>query len=78
MTLKERRKLVLVARETPLGLIHLRNMASLAEMGVTILPPMLTYYNHPRSIGDMAAHVVGKIMHEFRLEAPGFKRWGGS
>lgn len=78
VTLKERRKLVLVARETPLGLIHLRNMASLAEMGVTILPPMLTYYNHPRSIGDMAAHVVGKIMHEFRLEAPGFKRWGGS
>ena len=46
VTLKERRKLVLVARETPLGLVHLRNMTALAEMGVTILPPMLTYYQH--------------------------------
>ena len=49
VTLKERRKLVLVARETPLGLVHLRNMTALAEMGVTILPPMLTYYQHPQS-----------------------------
>ena len=47
VTLKERRKLVLVAREAPLGLVHLRNMTALAEMGVTILPPMLTYYQHP-------------------------------
>lgn len=70
VTLKERRKLVLVARETPLGLVHLRNMTALAEMGVTILPPMLTYYQHPQSIEDMTTHIVGKIMREFRLEAP--------
>ena len=78
VTLKERRKLVLVARETPLGLVHLRNMTALAEMGVTILPPMLTYYQHPQSIEDMTTHIVGKIMREFRLEAPGFRRWEGS
>ena len=62
VTLKERRKLVLVARETPLGLVHLRNMTALAEMGVTILPPMLTYYQHPQSIEDMTTHIVGRIM----------------
>ena len=67
-----------VARETPLGLVHLRNMTALAEMGVTILPPMLTYYQHPQSIEDMTTHIVGKIMREFRLEAPGFRRWEGS
>ena len=78
VTLKERRKLVLVARETPLGLVHLRNMTALAEMGVTIFPPMLTYYQHPQSIEDMTTHIVGKIMREFRLEAPGFRRWEGS
>ena len=78
VTLKERRKLVLVVRETPLGLVHLRNMTALAEMGVTILPPMLTYYQHPQSIEDMTTHIVGKIMREFRLEAPGFRRWEGS
>ena len=76
--LKERRKLVLVARETPFGLVHLRNMTALAEMGVTILPPMLTYYQHPQSIEDMTTHIVGKIMREFRLEGPGFRRWEGS
>ena len=78
VTLKERRKLVLVARETPLGLVHLRNMTALAEMGVTILPPMLTYYQHPQSIEDMTTHIVGKIMREFQLEAPGFRKWEGS
>ena len=64
--------------EGPLGLVHLRNMTALAEMGVTILPPMLTYYQHPQSIEDMTTHIVGKIMREFRLEAPGFRRWEGS
>lgn len=78
VTLKERRKLVLVARETPLSLVHLRNMTHLAEMGVVIMPPMLTYYNKPQSIEDMTLHIVGKVMHEFGLEAPGFRRWGGS
>ena len=78
VTLKERRKLVLVARETPCVLGHLRNMAARAEMGVTILPPILTYYQHPQSVEDMTTHIVGKLMREFRLEAPGFRRWEGS
>jgi len=78
VTLKERRKLVLAARETPLSLIHLRNMTSLAEMGAVIMPPVLTYYNQPLSIEDMARHLVGKIMLEFGLEPKGFRRWQGS
>lgn len=76
VTLKERRKLVLVARETPLGLVHLRNMTALAEMGVTILPPMLTYYQHPQSIEDMTTHIVGKIMREFRAGSPRLQEVG--
>lgn len=78
VTLKERRKLVLMARETPLSRIHLRNMSQLAEMGVVIMPPMLTYYNHPESIADMTRHMVAKVMHEFGMELPGFRRWSGS
>lgn len=76
--LKERRKLVLVARETPFSIVHLRNMTQLAEMGVVIMPPMLTFYNQPEYIDDMVGHMVGKILHEFGIEADGFRRWQGS
>lgn len=76
VALKERRRMVLAVRETPLGLVHLRNMTSLAEMGVTILPPMLTYYHRPESVRDMTLHIVGKIMNEFGMDMPGFRRWG--
>ncbi|WP_319761129.1 UbiX family flavin prenyltransferase [Maridesulfovibrio sp.] len=76
VTIKERRKLVMIARETPLSPIHLRNMLSLTEMGVVVMPPMMTYYNHPQSVADMTGHIVGKILHEFGVEATGFKRWG--
>ncbi|WP_419781828.1 UbiX family flavin prenyltransferase [Maridesulfovibrio sp.] len=76
VTVKERRKLVMIARETPLSPIHLRNMLSLTEMGIVVMPPMLTYYNHPQSIKDMTGHIVGKILHEFGVEAQNFKRWG--
>jgi len=78
VTLKEHRKLVLVARETPLSLIHLRNMTSLAEIGAVIMPPVLTYYNQPQGIKDMARHLVGKIMLEFGLKLKGFQRWPGN
>lgn len=77
VTLKERRKLVLAVRETPLNLIHLHNMVTLAGMGVVIMPPVLTFYNHPETIEDMQRHIVGKLLHEFGLEAPCFKRWNG-
>lgn len=76
VTLKERRKLVMVTRESPFSSIHLRNMLSLSETGVVIMPPMLTYYNHPQSLQDATRHIVGKILHEFGIEMHDFKRWG--
>lgn len=75
VTLKEQRKLVLVARETPLSRIHLDNMARLAELGVRILPPMLTFYHQPRGIDDMVDHIVGKVLAEFGIEGQNFRRW---
>lgn len=76
VTIKEQRKLVLVTRETPLSPVHLRNMSQLSMIpGVTIMPPMLTFYNQPKSIEDMIHHLVGKILGRFGLEVKGFKRW---
>lgn len=77
VTLKERRKLILVARECPLNTIHLRNMYELSQMGVEILPPMLTYYNHPQTIEDCTRHIVGKILDRFGIEGENFRRWNG-
>jgi flavin prenyltransferase len=77
VTLKERRKLVLVARESPLSQIHLHNMHVAASCGAIILPPMLTFYNHPRNLGDMVRHIVGKILDVFDVEMVGFNRWDG-
>jgi len=74
--LKERRRLVLAVRECPFSAIHLRNMLALSEMGAVILPPVLTYYINPRSIGDMTTHIAGKILDIFGLDLPGFNRWG--
>jgi len=73
--IKERRKLVLVARESPLSPIHLRNMTTVASIGAIVLPPVLTFYNKPRSIEDMTRHIVGKILDVFDLEIGGFQRW---
>lgn len=78
VTIKERRKLVMLARETPLSPIHLHNMLTLSQMGVVVMPPMVTYYNHPRSVADMTNHIVGKILHEFGIEGTDFKRWGSA
>ncbi len=75
--LKERRKLVLVARECPLSQIHLRNMSTLSSMGAIVLPPMLAFYNHPVTIQDMTTHIVGKILDVFSVDVLGFKRWNG-
>jgi 4-hydroxy-3-polyprenylbenzoate decarboxylase len=75
VTIKERRRLVMVARETPLSSIHLRNMLTLSEMGGIILPPVLTFYNKPDTIQDMVRHIVGKVTDIFGLEMNGFKRW---
>lgn len=76
VTIKEQRKLILVARETPLSPIHLDNLSYLSKLqNVMIMPPMLTYYNNPESIEDMERHIVGKILHQFDIEIDNFKRW---
>ncbi|MFC9132051.1 non-oxidative hydroxyarylic acid decarboxylases subunit B [Streptomyces sp. NPDC057099] len=78
VALKERRRLVLVPRETPLSEIHLENMLQLARMGVQLVPPMPAFYNHPRSVEDIVDHVVGRVLDQFDLPAPAAaKRWNG-
>ena len=77
VTLKERRRLVLVARETPLSQIHLENMLALARMGARIVPPMPAFYNHPASVGDIVDHIVARILDQFDIESPSAKRWTG-
>ena len=68
--------MVLVARETPMSWIHLRNLSTLAQLGAIIMPPMLTFYNHPQTIDDMVTHIVGKILDRFGVEDSAFCRWG--
>lgn len=77
VVLKERRKLVLVARETPLSEIHLENMLKLSRMGVTILPPMPAFYNKPQSIDDIVDHIVARVLDQFGIDAEFAKRWDG-
>lgn len=76
VTLKERRKLVLVPRECPLNPIHLRNQYELSLMGAVVLPPVLGYYHHPESIEEIEHQLVGKILDQFGIEYDGFRRWG--
>lgn len=76
VTMKEGRKLVLVARETPLSQIHLRNLYELSRMGAVIIPPMLSYYNRPGSVADCTAHIAGKVLDQFGIESEDFRRWG--
>ncbi len=75
VTLKEKRKLVLVVRETPLHLGHLRTLTQLAEIGAVILPPIPALYAQPRSVDDIIAHTVGKALDQFGIENDLFKRW---
>ena len=63
--LKERRRLVLLARETPLHLVHLRNMTTVTEMGAIVMPPMPTFYTHPQSVDDIVNHTVGRVLDLF-------------
>jgi 4-hydroxy-3-polyprenylbenzoate decarboxylase len=77
VTIKERRKLVLAARECPLSPIHLRNMYELSQIGICIVPTMVSYYNHPKSIEDVTHHIVGKILDSFGIEYGYFRRWEG-
>ncbi len=76
VTLKERRRLVLVTRETPLNLIHIRNMETVTLAGATVFPPVLAFYHRPQSIQDLLAHIVGKVLDQFAIPHDLFHRWG--
>lgn len=76
VTLKERRKLVLAAREAPLGTLHLRNLYEASQLGAVILPPMLAYYNHPRSVEDCTRQVVSRLLAQFDLDGD-MVQWKG-
>ncbi len=76
VTIKEGRTLVLVPRECPMSPIHLRNQFELSMMGVRILPPVLSYYHHPKTVQDMEHQLVGKILDQLGLEYEHFRHWG--
>lgn len=75
--LKERRPIVFVIRETPLSLIHLRNMTTLTEAGAVIAPAMPAFYHHPETLDDQVNYVVGKAFDVLGVEHELFERWGG-
>jgi 4-hydroxy-3-polyprenylbenzoate decarboxylase len=75
VVLKERRRLVLLVRETPLSLIHIRNMQTVTESGGIIAPPVPAFYTKPRTIDEMVDQTVGRALDLFGLEAPGLRRW---
>ncbi|WP_229111220.1 UbiX family flavin prenyltransferase [Halapricum desulfuricans] len=75
VTLKERRRLVVVPRETPLSELHLENLLKLARMGVEVVPPVLGFYFDPEDPADFVDHVVGKILERFDLEHDRYDAW---
>jgi 4-hydroxy-3-polyprenylbenzoate decarboxylase len=77
VTLKERRKLVLVVREAPLSDIHLENMLKLSRMGVVILPPVPAFYNHPKTIDDLVNHIAMRVLDQFSIHVDVMDRWCG-
>jgi 4-hydroxy-3-polyprenylbenzoate decarboxylase len=76
VTLKERRRLVLVVRETPLSLIHLRNMVTVTEAGGVIAPPVPAFYTKPATLDDVVTQTVGRVLDLFDIDVPGQPRWG--
>ena len=76
-TIKERKRLVLLARETPLHLCHLRNMEKLTEIGAVVFPPIPGFYYKPQTIQDLIDHTVGKVLDIFDIEHNLFQRWPG-
>ena len=76
--LKERRRLVLVPRETPLGLVQLRNLVAVAEAGAVVLPAMPGFYTRPQRVQELVDFVVGRVCDQLAVEHRLFERWGGS
>ncbi|WP_424246533.1 UbiX family flavin prenyltransferase [Collimonas pratensis] len=77
VVLKERRRLVLMVRETPFNLAHLRNMTSVTEMGGIIFPPLPGFYHRPQSIAEMVDHTLGRVLDLFAIEHTLTPRWSG-
>jgi 4-hydroxy-3-polyprenylbenzoate decarboxylase len=76
VTMKEKRKLIIVPRETPFSSIHLRNMLTLSEMGCHIIPAMPAFYHHPKRVSDMVDFVVGRVLDGLGVENDLSPRWG--
>lgn len=77
VVLKERRRLVLMVRETPLHLGHIRAMAAVSEMGAIIAPPVPAFYNRPQDLNDIIDHSLGRVLDLFGIDSGGVKRWTG-
>lgn len=77
VVLKERRRLVLLPRETPLNLAHLRNMVAATEMGAVVFPPVPAFYALPKSIDEIVAHTVARVLDLFAIHSPRLARWQG-
>ena len=75
--LKERRRLILMVRETPFNLAHLRNMTAVTEMGGIVFPPLPSFYHKPQTIDDIVDHTVARVIDLLGLEAPDAPRWNG-
>jgi polyprenyl P-hydroxybenzoate/phenylacrylic acid decarboxylase-like protein len=76
--LKERRRLVLVTREAPLNLIHIRNMETVTLAGATVMPPVLGFYNRPRTVDDLLKQIAGRVLDQLGLADPSLPRWEGA
>lgn len=76
VVLKERRRLVLMLRETPLHLGHIRAMAAVTEMGAVVYPPVPAFYARPQSLDDMVDHTIGRVLDLFDIDAGLVRRWG--
>jgi len=78
VVIKERRKLVLIAREAPLSSIHLRNLLTLSDLGAVIMPPVPAFYQKPDGVGDIVKHTVGRSLGYFGIDTgPFFRPWQG-
>jgi 4-hydroxy-3-polyprenylbenzoate decarboxylase len=78
VTLKERRRLVLMLRETPLHLGHIRTMLAVSEMGAIVAPPVPAFYAQPRTLEEMIDHTLGRVLDLFGLDSGTVRRWGES
>ncbi|RKL63810.1 UbiX family flavin prenyltransferase [Thermoanaerobacteraceae bacterium SP2] len=76
VTIKEKRKLILMVRETPLNPMHLENMLKLSRIGVTIMPPVPAFYTKPETFDDVINQTVGRVLDQFGIEIDNMKRWG--